>query len=237
MNEYNIYDNQGNEEYVEVNHKHRSISFIGKTFAFMVLGLVITALSGFSMILALYYGALSPTGYLGLLIGSCIASFILVLVTQLFALKNKKGGWVLFILYSMAMGIILSTLMMMYDLVLLGYAFLCTIVSFAAMGIYGAFSKSSMVNLGMFGIGALFGVLTLTLVNLFLGSELIYYIITYIGLAAILALCAFDVNRIVKLSKSGEVNNGLVIYMALQLYTDFIYIFIRFVIILARNKR
>ena len=88
----------------------------------------------------------------------------------------------------------------------------------------------------MFGIGALFGILTLSLVNIFLNSEPLYYLISYIGLAAMLAITAFDVNRIKQMANSGYMSEGIAIYMALQLYTDFIYIFLRLVVILGRNR-
>ena len=51
-----------------------------------------------------------------------------------------------------------------------------------------------------------------------------------------LAISAFDVNRIKQMANSGYMNEGIAIYMALQLYTDFIYIFLRLVILLGRNR-
>ena len=68
-------------------------------------------------------------------------------------------------------------------------------------------------------------------------SEGIYYLISYIGLAAMLALTAYDINRAKQLSDAGLMTQGLAIYMALQLYTDFIYIFMRLVVIMSRNRR
>ena len=88
----------------------------------------------------------------------------------------------------------------------------------------------------MFGVGALFGILTLSLVNIFLQSEAIYYLISYIGLAAMLGITAYDINRAKLMSESGYMTEGLAIYMALQLYTDFIYIFIRLIVIIGRNR-
>ena len=135
------------------------------------------------------------------------------------------------------MGILLSSLMLSYSIQFLGFVFLCTAGSFGAMSLYGLLTKTNTISLGIFGVGALFGILTLSLVNLFLQSEPIYYLISYIGLAAMLALTAYDVNRAKNMANSGLMYEGMAIYMALQLYTDFIYIFLRLVVLLGRNRK
>ena len=124
-----------------------------------------------------------------------------------------------------------------YSITFLGYMFICAAGSFGVMALYGLLTKRSTISLGMFGVGALFGILTLSLVNIFLRSEALYYLISYIGLAAMLAITAYDIQRAKQLANSGYMSEGLAIYMALQLYTDFIYIFIRLVSILGRNRR
>ena len=52
-----------------------------------------------------------------------------------------------------------------------------------------------------------------------------------------LALTAYDVNRAKNMANSGLMYEGMAIYMALQLYTDFIYIFLRLVVLLGRNRK
>ena len=51
-----------------------------------------------------------------------------------------------------------------------------------------------------------------------------------------LGITAYDINRAKLMSESGYMTEGLAIYMALQLYTDFIYIFIRLIVIIGRNR-
>lgn len=213
----------------------RSFSLV-KVFGYMFLGLLVSALSAIGIYYMLVSGAIDTNSYLSITIISSIALIILIFVTQFFCLKNKKGGLLVYCLYAVSMGILLSSLMLSYSLQFLGFVFLCTAGSFGAMALYGLFTKTNAFSLGIFGIGALFGVLTLSIVNIFLQSEPIYYLISYLGLAGMLAITAYDINRIKNMASSGTMYEGLAIYMALQLYTDFIYIFLRLVVLLARNR-
>ena len=208
-----------------------------KVFGYMFLGLLVSALSAIGIYYMLVSGAIDTNSYLSITIISSIALIILIFVTQFFCLKNKKGGLLVYSLYALSMGILLSSLMLSYSIQFLGFVFLCTAGSFGAMSLYGLLTKTNTISLGIFGVGALFGILTLSLVNLFLQSEPIYYLISYIGLAAMLALTAYDVNRAKNMANSGLMYEGMAIYMALQLYTDFIYIFLRLVVLLGRNRK
>ena len=224
------------ENYYYSTESTRSVSLV-KVFGYMFLGLLISALSAIGVYYLLLTGVINLNSYGGITIISSIALIILVFVAQFYCLKNKTGGLVVYSLYALTMGILLSSFMIIYSISFLGYVFLCTAGSFGIMALYGLLTKRSTLSLGMFGVGALFGILTLSLVNIFLQSEPIYYLISYIGLAAMLAITAFDIQRAKQLANSGSLTEGLAIYMALQLYTDFIYIFIRLVSILARNRR
>ena len=210
---------------------------IVKVFGYMFLGLLVTALSAYGVAYLLSSGMIGIESYAGLAIVSAIALLILVFISQFYCLKNKKGGLVTYLLYAICMGVLLSSIMLSYSLRFLGSVFLCTGGSFGVMAIYGLVTKRSTTSLGMFGVGALFGIITLSIVNIFLQSEGIYYLISYIGLAVMLALTAYDINRAKQLSDAGLMTQGLAIYMALQLYTDFIYIFMRLVVIMSRNRR
>ena len=210
---------------------------LAKVFGYMFLGLLATALSAYGLFYLLISGTINIGSYGGLTIIAAIALIILIFVSQYYCLKNKSGGFVTYILYALCMGVLLSSFMLSYSLNFLGLVFLCTGGSFGIMALYGVLTKRNVASLGMFGVGALFGILTLSLVNVFLQSEAIYYLISYIGLAAMLGITAYDINRAKLMSESGYMTEGLAIYMALQLYTDFIYIFMRLVIIMSRNRK
>lgn len=208
-----------------------------KVFGYMFLGLLISALSAIGVYYLFINEVITINSYLSVTLISAIALIILIFVTQFYCLKNKKGGLLVYSLYALSMGILLSSLMLSYSIQFLGFVFLCTAGSFGAMALYGLLTKTNTISLRIFGVGALFGILTLSLVNIFLQSEPIYYLISYIGLAAMLALTAYDVNRAKNMANSGLMYEGIAIYMALQLYTDFIYIFLRLVVLLGRNRK
>ena len=210
---------------------------LAKVFVYMFIGLLITAVSAIGIFYLIAKNIIDLEAYFGLIIISSIAVLILVFVSQFYCLKNKKGGFVTYALYAISMGILLSSLMIEFDLQFLGFIFLCTAGAFGVMALYGYFTKANTTSLRMFGIGGLFGVITLSVVNIFLQSDAMYYLISYIGLAAMLAITAFDINMAKRVADSGGMYEGMAIYLALQLYTDFIYIFLRLAVIIGRNRR
>ena len=139
---------------------------IVKVFGYMFLGLLISALSAVGLFYLFGSGVLGPISYLGVTIASSIGLIILVFVSQLYCLKNKKGGLITYGLYSLCMGVLLSSLMFTYSIRFLGFVFLCTSLVFGVMALYGIFTKTNTTSLGMFGVGALFGVITLTIINI-----------------------------------------------------------------------
>ena len=207
-----------------------------KVFGYMFLGFLVSALSAYGLYYLLINGTMDISSYGAITIFASITLIVLIFVSQYYCLRNKQGGMLTYILYTLCMGILLSSIMLTYSLKFLGFVFMCTGGSFGVMALYGLLTKRDTGSLGMFGLGGLFGIMTLSLVNIFLRSEGIYYLISYIGLASMLAITAYDINRIKHLSSSGFMNEGMAIYMALQLYTDFIYIFIRMAILIGRRR-
>ncbi len=212
-------------------------SSIAKVFLYMFLGLLVTAGVSIGTYFLLVSRSLSVDAYLALTMVASVASIILIFVSQFLVLRSGKGGQVTYWLYTVCMGILLSSFMLVYELSSLGYLFLATASVFGIMALYGLITKKSTMGLGMFGVGALWGILVLSLINFFMNNATIYYVISYIGLAAMLAITAFDVNTTKRIAQSGNLNGGMAIYMALQLYTDFVFIFVRLVALFARERK
>lgn len=211
---------------------------IAKVFGYMFLALMITASVSFGLYYLLLNNALNPNMYLVMMVISSISVMVLSIYCQIALTRGKiKGGFISYVLFSIMMGVLLSSIFILYDMSTIGYAFICTGGSFGIMALYGYFTKKQTATLGMFGIGFLFGVVCLSLINFFLRSDLIFWIITYVGLAIMLGITAWDINRTKKLADNGMLSGNIAIYMALDLYTDFIYIFIRILAIVGRNKK
>jgi uncharacterized protein len=212
-------------------------SSIAKVFLYMFLGLLVTAGVSIGVYFLLVSRSLSADAYLALTAIASVASIILIFVAQFMVLKKGKGGQITYWLYTICMGVLLSSFMLVYELSSLGYIFLATASVFGIMALYGLISKKSTMGLGMFGVGALWGIMVLSLINIFMHNPTIYYVISYVGLAAMLAITAFDVNNTKRLAQSRYLTGNMSIYMALQLYTDFVFIFIRLVALFARERR
>lgn len=223
------------------NEKTRVSVGLGHVFAYMFGGLALTALV--SCITAIIVeNVMERTAFLNqyftpVLIISSIGVVILMLLSRLFARKNKfVGSIIVFALYSTFMGFLISPLMIMFDSLFIGSVFAGTAASFGTMALYGALTKRNTMGIGMFASGLAVGVIILSLINLFVWKESIYYLIIFLGLASMLGYTAFDVNVARRLADSGELTNALSIYMAIQIYTDFIYIFLRIAMLFARKK-
>lgn len=208
-----------------------------KVFSWMFVALLITAATAIGLPYLLV-GLGLESFYYPMMIVSSILSIVLIFMMSFkaFSKSGSKSIGTCFIIYSISMGVMLSSFTLLYDLEVLGFAFLVASLCFGVMAAYGFITKRNTFGLGMFGMTFLFGGLILTLVNFFIQSEAIYWVVSYITLAAMLAITAYDINYSKKIAESGMGNHNLAVYMAFQLYTDFIYIFIRLVAIFARNK-
>ena len=119
-------------------------------------------------------------------------------------------------------------------------SFLVTAVCFLAMGIIGSFTKHMNAAIPVV-ITGFAGVFVLSMINFFLGVELIYWIIDFVCFALILLVTAIDMHNIRRIvdSSKGLQGNNLAIYCAYCLYVDFINIFLRvlYYVLLVSGKR
>lgn len=227
--EQNIYQNSSiNTE------KTYSLTYV---FLYMFLGILITGGISVGLPYLLVFLNCNASVYLALLIISSIFVVIFSFFSQLIVSKNGKGTVPLFILYTIAMGVLLSSITLFYSLKDIGFLFLATSSIFFVMALYGIITKRDTLSLGLIGISFLYGVLILSLINFLIGSTTLYYVISYVSLAAILLITAFEVNQIKQLSTQNLLTKNLSLYFALQLYTNFIYVFIRLAALFANSKR
>lgn len=232
MNEYNYNNSFSSSSSVT------SSKGLAKVFGFMFLGLLVTAGISYGVLFLLSKGIVTPENYLTSLIISSIAIIVMSFVVHFNALRdNKTAAIVCYFIYTVLWGILLSILMIAYEIITLGLAFLCTSGTFGVMALYAYFTKRETYTLGMFGTGLLFGVITLSLVNIFLQSDTLAWVITYASLFAMYLITIYDVKRAKFMADTGNMTTGLAIYFALNLYVDFIYIFIRLVAIIGNSRR
>ena len=199
-----------------------------QVFTKMFLAMVITALSAYMVLsipeLATFIFT-KPMVYWGLLIGE------IVMVIALSAALNKLsniGATLLFYAYSILNGLTLSCIVLVYTSASIVMTFAITAGVFATMAIYGYVAKNDLTKFGSFMTMALFGLIICIVVNMFMHSSTMEWIISFAGVVIFIGLTAWDVQKIKRMAMMTDYNNAskLATIGALSLYLDFVNLFL-----------
>jgi hypothetical protein len=136
----------------------------------------------------------------------------------------------IFIVYSLLTGMSLSFIFVVYSVGSITSTFFITAGTFGAMAALGYTTSTDLTKFGSLLYMALFGIIIASVVNWFLGSSGLDYIISILGVLIFTGLTAYDVQKIKRIGAStdydGETRQKLVIMGALTLYLDFINLFL-----------
>lgn len=201
-----------------------------KVYTWMALALAIT---GFTA----YYVASSPAImqaifsnrilFWGLLIGELALVWIVSASINRLSLTTATA---MFILYSVLNGVTLSFIFLAYTMTSITTVFFITAGTFAAMSLYGYFTKTDLSKMGQIMIMALIGLIIATIVNLFVKSSGLTMILSYIGVLIFVGLTAWDTQKIKQMlqmaSDTGEAAQKIALMGALSIYLDFINLFL-----------
>lgn len=216
-----------------------SNNFLRKVFLYMILGIAISFGTGIYLYQFNQNLLYTLSRYFNIL---GIAGLGMVLALNFMITKMSSGmARILFLLYSLIIGIIFSTIGFAYSPLAILYAFGTTLTIFVVMGIYGFMTKEDLSSYRTFFIVALISLIILGIVNVYLGVGPLYWIETIAGVVIFTGLIAYDVNRIKFLSYQladgdSETMEKLGIIGALNLYLDFINLFIYVLRIFGRKK-
>jgi FtsH-binding integral membrane protein len=155
-------------------------------------------------------------------------------------LVGSLAGWIkkmssqtataIFIIYSILTGFVFSGLFLIYTAGSLASTFLITGGMFAVMSIYGWTTGNDLTKLGSLLIMLLIGLIIASIVNIFLGSTMLYWISTYVGIFIFTGLIAYDTQKIkdmgAHVEEGTEEHRKGAIIGALSLYLDFINLFL-----------
>lgn len=153
---------------------------------------------------------------------------VLVFSASISSVRNGKWALPLFLAYSVVNGLTLSITLLYYNLGTITSAFVAATVMFAAMAVIGATTKKDLSGIGKACMAALIGIVVVSLINIFTNSAMIDYIVSVVGVVIFAGLIAYD-NQTVKVvynQTNGHVPSGLVVNLALNLYLDFINVFL-----------
>ena len=109
--------------------------------------------------------------------------------------------------YAILNGITLSFIFLAYTGATIALAFLTTAAAFGAMSLYAVTTKRSLEGISHYLLMGLIGIIIASVINLFLKSPAVYYLISYVGIAVFMGLTAWDTQRILAMSRqfSGSV--------------------------------
>ncbi len=173
--------------------------------------------------------------------GLIIAEFVLVMILcAKIHTFDFSTSLILFILYSVVNGATLSVIFMVYTKESIASTFFVTAGTFAVMSLIGYSTKKDLSKLGGFLFMMLIGLVIATIVNIFLASSTMYWIITYAGVLIFVGLTIYDTQKIKKMLWQYEGNGDAVqkisLLGALTLYLDFINLFLYLLRLLGDRK-
>jgi len=146
-------------------------------------------------------------------------------INKMSAAKAQTVFWV----FAALMGLSLSWILMVYTNTSVARVFLITSATFGAMSIYGYTTKRDLTKLGSFLMMGLIGIIIASVVNIFMKSSMMYFVISILGVLIFVGLTAYDTQKIKNMyvsSDTGELMGKKAVMGALTLYLDFINLFI-----------
>lgn len=153
---------------------------------------------------------------------------IVIAITAAINKLSSPVASLLFYVFAAVNGLTLAPIFLAYAHETIATTFFVTAGTFAAMSIYGYFTSNDLSRMGSILIMALFGIIIATLVNLFIKSETMMWIITYAGVLIFVGLTAWDTQQIKNMAMTAPAvaTGRLATIGALNLYLDFINLFL-----------
>jgi FtsH-binding integral membrane protein len=214
--------------------------FLRGVYGWMAAGLALTAA------LALY--TVSTPALLQAIFGNRIVFYALLfgelgLVIAVSGAINRlspAAATGLFLLYAGLNGVTLSSIFLVYTGSSLAATFFVTAGMFGSMSLYGAVTKRDLASWGSFLFMGLIGVVIASVVNIFMKSDMVSWVMAMCGVLVFTGLAAYDTNKLRALARQGFADAGAerkgTIVGALALYLDFINLFLMLLRLFGRRR-
>ncbi|MEJ2691142.1 MAG: Bax inhibitor-1/YccA family protein [Deltaproteobacteria bacterium] len=206
--------------------------FLARVFSWMAIGLGLTSLTAYIIaqspaLQQMVFG--NRLLFFGLIIGELVMVFYLAARVQQMSAATATA---IFVGYSILNGVTISMILLIYTATSIAATFLITCAMFGSMAIYGLVTKKDLSSWGTFLFMGLIGLIIAMVVNFFLASPMMSWVISAIGVIIFTGLAAYDVQRLVRMGENGIMESGesairkTSIIGALSLYLDFINLFL-----------
>lgn len=201
--------------------------FFTKVYLWMFIGLLLSTISS-------YFTFVNPAmnSFVYNAFGLILIIELIVVIT--FSLLRRKvspmGAKIMFIVYSIISGLTLSSIFIVYKLSSIITVFLSAAVMFGLLALYGYFTNQDLTSFGKLLIFGLLAVVIMSIINIFVTSQSFDITISIISIIIFLGLTAWDMQNLKKIyyyyENDYDALNKSAIYGALDLYLDFINIFL-----------
>ena len=216
-----------------------TIHFFNAVYAWMAVGLAVTASVAWLVFSHREAWAAVFTG--GAMMGIFIIQIVLVVVISAAVRKVSAAlATGLFVIYAALNGLLFSSIFMVYTQSSIAGTFVACAAMFAVMSLYGMFTKTDLTTMGKILFMALIGLIVASVINLFVASSGLYWLVSYAGVIIFAGLTAYDTQRLQGIAVSTQGDAALAARLsvsgALMLYLDFINMFLLLLRFLGKRK-
>lgn len=205
-----------------------------KIFMLMFIGLMITFLTGYyvSTNENMLYNIFATKLYWVIFVAEIVT--VSVLSARLTKM-SKNSAYFGFLLYSFISGLTFSSIFVLFEMSSIMFVFLITAVLFLIFSLIGYFTKVDLTKMGSILFMGLIGIILASLLNLIFKSQTFDLVLIIIGILIFIAYIAYDINKVKRLESQID-EDKLVVIGALELYLDFVNLFIRLLQIFGKRK-
>ncbi len=205
-----------------------------KIFMWMFIGLAITFGVGayVSMNENMLYNVFSKL-YVVLIVAELV---VVIWLSARIRKMSPMSAKIMFCLYSFLTGLTFSSIFVLYELTSIIYVFGITSLIFLIFALIGYYTNIDLTKFGIYLFMILLGIIICSLINIFVGSESFDLVLTIVCLIVFICYIAYDIQVIKRNLYSIENEDNLAIYGALQLYLDFINIFLKLLRLFGKNN-
>lgn len=201
--------------------------YMTKVYNYMGAGLLLTALTAYFGAESGFYEAIETTPFIWVVMLAPLG-MVLWLSARLHKM-SARGAQTMFWIYAGLMGFSLSFVLLFYTDESIWRTFLITAISFGALSLYGYTTKRDLSGMGSFLFMGLVGIILAMLVNFWVQSSTLHFVVSVLGVLIFAGLTAYDtqsIKRIYYAGDSREIAEKKAVMGALRLYLDFINMFI-----------
>lgn len=214
-------------------------AFMTKVYGWMFVGLMFTGITSWYTFDSGLWIQIASNSIL--FFGLIIAEFALVwFIAARVATLSVFASGSMFLVYSILNGLTLSVILARYTLESISEIFFLTAAMFLALSIFGFVTKKDLTGVGNFMLMGLFGIIGISIINIFFHSSMMSFIVSVAGVIIFSGLTAYDTQKLKEMAiietHGGEAAQKTAISGALALYLDFINLFI-FLLSLLGNRR